>query len=197
MCNDYEQHVSWKAYCEAMAALEWGVPTGQSEADLPRSDDIRVRDLAPVIRAAGNSVELVAMRWSFPPARPGGKPVFNFRSEGRRFRESKRCLIPATAFFEFTGTKSPKTKHRFILEGEPFLCIAGLWRDAEAGELPTFTMLTTAPGPDVERYHDRQVVVLPPADWPAWIYLTRPEGELLRPLAAGLLTVETLGSSRR
>jgi SOS response associated peptidase (SRAP) len=101
------------------------------------------------IRAAGNGVELAQMRWSFPPPRPGGKPVFNFRSEGRRFKDSRRCLIPASAFFEFTGTKSPKTKHRFILAGRPFFYIAGVWRDGAAGEPPDFTILTTTPGPDV------------------------------------------------
>jgi putative SOS response-associated peptidase YedK len=132
------------------------------------------------------------MRWSFSPSRPGAKPVFNFRSEGRSFKDSKRCLIPASAFFEFTGAKPPKSKHRFTLAGEPFLCIAGLWRDAEAGESPAFTMLTTAPGPDIAPYHDRQIVILKPADWTAWIYLTRPEKELLQPLPSGSLKVETV-----
>jgi len=170
-----------------MHGLEWGTPTQQSERDLPQAGSVRIRDVAPVIRAAGNGVELAQMRWSFPAPRPGGKPVFNFRSEGRRFKDSRRCLIPASAFFEFTGTKSPKTKHRFTLAGQPFFCIAGIWRDGTAEEPPDFTMLTTAPGPDVAPYHDRQVVVLQPADWPAWINLMRPEKGLLQPLPAGLL----------
>jgi putative SOS response-associated peptidase YedK len=36
---------------------------------------------------------------------------------------------------------------------------------------PTFTMLTTAPEPDVAPYHNRQVVVVRPEGWSAW---TRP-----------------------
>jgi putative SOS response-associated peptidase YedK len=48
-------------------------------------------------------------------------------------------------------------------------------------------MLTTRPGPDVAPVHDRQVGVLAPSDWRAWLDLTRPEGELLRPLPAGSL----------
>jgi putative SOS response-associated peptidase YedK len=48
-------------------------------------------------------------------------------------------------------------------------------------------MLTAAPGPDVEPYHSRQAVVLRPEDWAAWIYLTKPENELLRPLPEGSL----------
>jgi putative SOS response-associated peptidase YedK len=53
-------------------------------------------------------------------------------------------------------------------------------------------MLTIDPGPDVAPYHNRQVVVLQPENWAAWINLTKPEAELLRPLPAGSLSVETV-----
>jgi putative SOS response-associated peptidase YedK len=192
MCNDYEQHVAWAEYAKVMRQLELGMPSGQSEADLPQADDIRINDTAPVMRVAGNVVQLVPMTFGFPPSRPRGGPVFNFRSEGRRFENSRRCLIPASAFFEFTGKRYPKAKHRFAPKGSSCMAIAGLWREAEGWGQPAFTMLTTAPGPDVEPYHDRQVVVLPPEDWAAWLYLTKPEAELLRPLPAGSLEVDTV-----
>jgi putative SOS response-associated peptidase YedK len=99
--------------------------------------------MGPVMRAAGNVIELVQMNFSFPPAGRGG-PVFNFKSEGRRFDKSNRCLIPASAFFEFTGKKYPKAKHRFTLNGAPFLAIAGIWREAKGAGPPAFTMLTPA-----------------------------------------------------
>ena len=53
-------------------------------------------------------------------------------------------------------------------------------------------MLTTAPGEDILPYHDRQIVVLRPEKWSAWIYLTESESELLQPLSAGSLKVETV-----
>ena len=191
MCNDYEQRVSWREYREAMKALEVGMPTEQGEADLPQADDIRIGDIGPVMRAAGNGIELAPMKFGFPPASPRSGPVFNFRSEGRHFDKSNRCLIPASAFFEFTGKKYPKAKHRFTLDGAPFLAIAGIWREGKDGS-PAFTMLTTEPGEDVAPYHGRQVVVLPPEQWASWIYLTKPETELLRPLPKGSLHVETV-----
>jgi putative SOS response-associated peptidase YedK len=192
MCNDYEQHVRWAEYCRLMQALELGIPTGQSEADLPRADHIRINDLAPVMCASGNAVELTSMRFGFPPPRPRASPVFNFRSEGRRFDKSNRCLIPASAFYEFTGKKYPKAMHRFTLAGSPFLAIAGLWREGKDGEPPAFTMLTTEPGPDVAPYHNRQVAVLRPEAWADWIYLTKPEAKLLQPLPAGSLVAKTV-----
>ncbi|WP_352882848.1 SOS response-associated peptidase family protein [Mesorhizobium sp. M1396] len=51
-------------------------------------------------------------------------------------------------------------------------------------------MLTTDPGRDVAPYHNRQVVVLQPENWAAWINLTKPDAELSRPLPSGSLSVE-------
>ena len=192
MCNAYEQHVKWVEYCKMMQALELGIPTQQSELGLPESDDVRINDMAPVMRAAGNNIELVSMNFSFPPSGPKGGPVFNFRSEGRSFANSNRCLVPASGFFEFTGKKYPKTKHRFSLIGAPFMAIAGLWREAQGNHPASFTMLTMSPGPDVAPYHDRQVVVLQPENWAAWLRLTKSQGELLRPLPVGSLVAETV-----
>jgi len=45
---------------------------------------------------------------AFPQPKPDGKPVFNYRSEGRRFDKGDRCVIPASAFFEYQG---PSVSH--------------------------------------------------------------------------------------
>jgi hypothetical protein len=41
-------------YCAMMQALELGIPSQQSELDLRRADDIKINELGPVMRAAGN-----------------------------------------------------------------------------------------------------------------------------------------------
>jgi putative SOS response-associated peptidase YedK len=192
MCNDYEQHVRWAEYRKMMQALELVFPSHQSEFDLPQADDVRINDLGPVMRIVEGKTELVPMSFSFPPGRPRGAPIFNFRSEGRHFANSARCIVPASAFFEFTGTRYPKAKHRFALRGSPITAIAAIFRPAEGNQPPSFAMLTTAPGPDVAPYHNRQVVVLRPEDWAAWLYLTKTEAELLRPLPEGALDVMTV-----
>lgn len=189
MCNDYEQHVTHKQYLDAIKALE--LDTTDAATELPQADDIRIGDMGPVLRAAGNGVEIVSMRFGWPPPRPKAAPVFNFKSDGRHFDQSRRCVIVLSGFFEFTGTKSPKTKHRLSLIGSSVMGIAGLWSEDDAGTL-SFTMLTTEPGPDIAPVHDRQVCVLHPADWGHWLFLTRPEGELLKPLPAGTLKVEVV-----
>jgi len=190
MCNDYEQHVTHAAYLKALAALELA-GSADDEAALIVADDIRIGDTGPVLRARGNGVELVVMRFGFPPPRPKAGPIFNFKSDGRNFADSRRCVIVLSGFFEFTGSKYPKTKHRLALKNCPVMGIAGLWSEDKDGAL-SFTMLTTAPGPDIAPIHDRQVCVLRPEDWAHWLFLTRPQEELLGPLPAGTLVVETV-----
>src|SRR5580704_13546182 len=111
-----------------------------------------------------------------------------FRSEGRRFPVG-RCLVPASHFFEFTCTKSPKTKWKFTKVGADWFCFASLWRPMAAGG-EAFTLLTTEPSPDVAPIHDRHMVVLERSDWSAWLEQTENETDLLRALPAGSLKVE-------
>jgi putative SOS response-associated peptidase YedK len=188
MCNDYEQHVSHADYVKAIRALDLATPSSESADDLPQADDIKIGDLGPVLVVSGNGVELKPMKFGWPPPKPKAGPVFNFKSDGRSFADSKRCLIILSGFFEFVGTKYPKAKYRFALKGSPVMGIAGLWSEAEDGAL-SFTMLTTKPGADIEPYHDRQVCVVRPADWAAWLFLTKSEDELLKPLPAGSVEV--------
>lgn len=191
MCNAYEQQVSYAEYRKAVEALELATPAAENAADLPASEEIRIGDVGPVIRAAGNGIEVVAMRFGWAPPRQKAGPVFNFKSDNRHFETSRRCVVVLSGFFEFTGSKYPKTKHRFTLRGSPIMGVAGLWKEEEDGSL-SFTMLTTEPGPDIEPYHDRQVCVLAPEDWAHWLFLTKAEAELLKPLPAGTLEVETV-----
>ena len=104
-----------------------------------------------------------------------GKPVYNFRSEGRSF-ESNRCLILADGFYEFTNPEDPKQKLRdkrlFTMAGHRWFCVAGIWRESPVGE--AFTMLTIEPGEDVAPDHD-------PPDLAA---AARPLGGLARPARA-------------
>ena len=188
MCNSYEQQVAYAAYRKAIEANELATPASETEADLPKADDLKIGDVGPVLVVSGNGVELKPMTFGWPAPRPKASPVFNFKSEGRNFADSRRCVIVLSGFYEFVGTKYPKAKYRFALKGSPVMGIAGLWSEADDGKL-SFTMLTTAPGPDIEPYHDRQVCVLKPEDWAAWLFFTRPQEALLRPLPAGTLEV--------
>jgi len=193
MCNLYTQTKSVDEVARLFRDLQipLGFPDGLPNLE-PR--EIAITDPGPIVRA-GNSggFELIVRRWSWPAQ--GGKPVFNFRSDGREF-SSGRCLIVADGFFEFTRPDDPKAKRkhkwRFTLRDAEQFAVAGLLRtDPSVGE--AFTMLTTEPGEDIKPYHNRQIVVLPPADFARWLNPAVPAAELCKPLPAESLSVEQVG----
>jgi putative SOS response-associated peptidase YedK len=192
MCNEQRRRVALGQIRE-----DWGqtrIPLRFPEGlpNLAPLDSIRITDSNAIIRAAAaepGAAELVVRRWSWPG--PTGKPVYNYRGEGREFGRG-RCLIVADGFYEFTEPADPKRRRKdkwlFTRRGEDWFCIAGLWRaDPKVGE--AYTMLTVAPGPDVAAYHNRQIVVVDRADWGRWLDPAVPAGELVRPLPAGSLDV--------
>jgi putative SOS response-associated peptidase YedK len=188
MCNLYTQTKSVDEVARIFRDMQIplvfpdGIPNLQ-----PR--DIAITDPGPIVRAAGDSYELVVRRWSWPG--PGGKPVYNFRSDGREF-SSGRCLVLTDGFYEFTAPADPRQKRKdrwlFTLPGGRPLGIAGLVRtNCDIGE--AYTMLTCPPGPDVAPTHDRQVAVLRQSDWKAWLDCSAPASELIRTLPGGSLEV--------
>ena len=88
MCNLYRLEKAHDATARLAHELgrQLSFPEGIPNFE-PRAE-IRITDRAPVVRAGEADVELVQRRWSWPG--PGGKPVYNFRSEGREFN-SGRC----------------------------------------------------------------------------------------------------------
>ncbi len=193
MCNLFENRVSFADLVNAFGQAQRPVlkPEPQAAPNLPLFEAVRPTDAAPVVRGLGDDgAEVLQMRWGFVPDRPKAGPITNFRSEGRRFANDEdrgRCLVPATAFYEFTGERSPKIRWRFTEADRPWFCLAGLWRRYEdAGE--RFTLLTTEPGPDMAPYHNRQVVLLPREAWSTWLG-GAPEAALLKPGPAGSLKV--------
>ncbi len=188
MCNLYRMEKApdaVAAFARALGeqlAFPEGVPNFQ-----PR--DVRITERAPILRRE-ESLELVERRWSWPG--PTGKPVFNFRGEGRRFDPAERCVILADGFYEFTAPENAKAKTKdrwlFAWPGHEWFGIAGVYRtDPTVGE--AWTMLTCEPGPDVAPYHNRQVVLLSPEDCFAWLDPVNSAEGFVRPLAAGSLAV--------
>ena len=193
MCNDYRYRMPLEQLIDEFAQLRIPLRFPAGRPNLEPREDIRISERAPVILADvdGAAAALSMARWSWPG--PGGKPVFNFRSDGRRFGQG-RCLIPADGFYEFTVPADPAAKRKdkwlFTLAGGGPFAIAGLWRAGAANGEDAWTMLTCAPGPDIADYHDRQVVILQPPQWGEWLFVRDNEATLLKPLPGGTLQVE-------
>ncbi len=192
MCNEIRRNIALGNIRDDFSQIRIPLHFPEGLPNLAAAESVRITDPTPIVRTGANGSELVVRRWSWPG--PGGKPVYNFRSEGRRL-DSGRCLIVADGFYEFTTPADPKAKRKhkwlFTMADGTWFCIAGLWRaDAKVGE--AFTMLTVEPGPDVAPYHSRQVVVLGRADWARWLDPAVEPQDVLRPAPQGSLNVEQL-----
>ncbi len=139
---------------------------------------------APVIRLARDGArELALLRWGLVPPWAKdlavGTKMINARAEGveakpafRAAVRSRRCLVPASGFFEWKGMPGRKQPFAITLAERPVFAFAGLWetwqpRDGEPVE--TFTVVTTDANDDVAPIHDRMPVILPRESEDAWL----------------------------
>ena len=86
----------------------------------------------------------------------------------------RRCIIPASGFYEWTGRKGAKTPHLFTAgDGSPVLAFAGLWdrwRDAATGEdVVSATIIVSGASAWMQPYHDRMPVLLTPDQFDPWL----------------------------
>jgi putative SOS response-associated peptidase YedK len=137
------------------------------------------------------------MRWGFPPVQ--GNLVTNVRNTrneetgqisrfwGSFLKTEHRCLVPATAFSEWSPGP-PKGERWFEPAGEPLMAFAGIWRpwagvrgtkaNPVDGEHRLFAFLTCAPNGVVKPIHPKAMpVILPRESWDVW--LTAPVDEAL------------------
>lgn len=202
MCNEFSRKLDLDLLILGLqqAGIALGFPEGRPNIEPAAS--VRITDPSVIVRSVDGQPQLVTRRWSWPG--PGGKPVYNYRSEERDFRNSAkqgRCLVPVDGFYEFTAPAAPGAKRKdkwlFRWKGESWFAIAGLWKRDEAAVPDTrgeaFTLLTCDAGPDIAPYHHRQVVLLDRRDWAGWLDGSVPAPELIRPTPAGTLTVEPAG----
>jgi putative SOS response-associated peptidase YedK len=178
MCNEFRFEDSLADILEAFSQLNVPVTWEGGAPNIEPRPSIRPTDPAYILTGHDGGARLTQLRWGFPG--PKG-PIINFRSEGRSFPKG-RCLVPIDGFYEFTGTKAPKSKWLFTPAEDGFLAVAGLIRDDR------FTLLTCPPGPDIAPYHDRQIAILPREHWAAWLDEGRKQPPIA-PLAAGGLKV--------
>jgi putative SOS response-associated peptidase YedK len=90
------------------------------------------------------------------------------------FREAfakRRCLIPATGFFEWQQRASGKQPYRFTMKDLGPFAFAGLWEFAKIdGEnLLSAAIIVGEPNPLVNGIHDRMPVILLPEDYDRWL----------------------------
>ncbi len=194
MCNDYRLEVDMASIVEDFEDLKIKIKMPEGTPNVPARADIKMTDMAPIVRSVEGASErgvgeLVNRRWSWRGG--NGKPVYNFRTEGRQFN-SHRCLVLTDGFYEFTDPDVPRLKDKrldkwlFTLCDHRWFCMAGIWRESPDGE--AFTLLTMDAGEDIAPYHHRQIIPLARDSWADWLDPNVPASQILKHLPKGSLS---------
>jgi len=192
MCGRYHQH-------KPREALELMFEIGQVLDELvdftPRWN-IAPTQRAPVVRALADGTRTLSLlRWGLVPrwtrapdektALKDAGRLINARAETATdkpsFRDAvvrRRCLIPATGFYEWrrAGVTVKQPFNITPVEGV-FFAFGGLWErwqpppspEGPGAALETFSILTCAANADLAGLHDRMPVLIPQAAFGAWL----------------------------
>ena len=156
MCSRFELDVP-----AAELAQRFGLKT---TPPMPNRPELRPTDLALVIAPDGADLLAWGLRvdWNV-------KPLINARaeslSEKKTFRGllENRCLVPASAYFEWRKDGCVKLKNRIEKADKGIFAFAGLI----GGD--RFTIITCTPRPNIAHIHHRMPVILDGEAETPWI----------------------------
>ena len=177
MCGRYELN-------ETPARLGSRYRIEPGDLEFAQSDDVRPTETNPVIMLADGQRAASMRRWGLVPfwakeSTAISHPI-NARSEEAyakpMFRgafKGKRCLVPASAFFEWRAIEGQKkkAKYRIARADGDWVTLAGLYDRWHRGDdvLETYTILTTAPNALMQTIHNRMPVILGQGDEDEWL----------------------------
>lgn len=195
MCSRFEQHVQ-KMHDWAELLKDW-------PSDAERRLNIKPTNSVGTLDAEGYKVRSwwLIPHWAKDLQSLKKYPTFNAKAETLKekpsfrdpWKRSQRCIVPASAFFEWPTIDGKKLCHRISMGGGGPLFMAGLWEVWEQGDdhRDTFTIITSDPLPEIARIHNRSPVLLTLDEVDTWLHGSPGEAErLLKPHPVGEIYIE-------
>src|SRR6185437_13277078 len=177
MCGRYDNLIARDAYRALFKAERI------AGSNFPHRYNVAPTDPIPIVRVdpRDGEREVVFARWGLIPFWMKEKPRvphINARAETVHklalFREAfakRRCLIPATGFYEWEAREDGKQPYRFRRKDlEPF-AFAGIWEFARivGEEIVSACMIVGQPNPLLSGVQDRMPVILLAEDYDQWL----------------------------
>ena len=179
--------------------------------DLPPRYNIAPGQRVPAIglKPGGTKRGLAMLNWGFVPKwasdpKSGPKPI-NARAETLldkpTFREpflQRRCILPASGFFEWKAAGRKKVAHLIRLTNDSPMAFAGLWEvwGRGADKLAPCCIITVAANEKLKELHDRMPAILPPAAYDDWLNRDTPSEKAyawLKTYPAGEMEIVPVG----
>jgi putative SOS response-associated peptidase YedK len=179
MCGRYTHLLTW-------AQLHRLLRLTSAPIEIAARYNIAPTQLAPVVReAAVGARSLEMMRWGLVPSWANdlsiGSGMINARGETlatkpafRGAFKRRRCIVPASGFYEWKKTEGSKSKQPFYItasDGGPLL-LGGLWESWASPEgewVLSYTIVTTGPNEVMATLHDRMPLILDGDDIDRWL----------------------------
>jgi putative SOS response-associated peptidase YedK len=164
----------------------------------PERYNVAPTQTMPIARLVDGKLQLTPARWGFPfwsndetitfrtiNARAetvATKPIF------RAAYASRRCLVPASGYYEWQTRSSGKQPYYFTTRDLSLLAFAGLWERAQpdSDAQICYTIIVGEPNPFTQDVHDRMPIIVESKDWNTWMTASDP-GALLKPCRNDLL----------
>lgn len=177
MCGRYSTADIDTAVLRERFAVQHGLET------FTPSNNVKPTQESAVVVLQQGRPDLVAMRWGLIPpwakdASIAGK-TFNARAETvadkptfRHAFRRRRCLVPATGFYEWQQEGRRKVPYEFIVGDRDLFAFAGLfetWKGPTGETFQTYTIITTTPNELVAPIHNRMPVILPRSAEAIWL----------------------------
>lgn len=199
MCGAFEQH--------GIAMHQWAALLADWPANDVNRKNLRPTDMAATLDAEGYMLRKWSLipRWSKDPKLKFA--TFNARSETLAekptfrdaWRRSQRCVVPASAYFEWPVLDGKKQCHRISRQDGDAILLGGLWETWQQGELKldTFTIITTAAARDIDWVHSRTPLLIAPDQIDHWLNCS-PEkaGQMLGPRGESGLYASAVASPK-
>ena len=171
-----------------------------------KTGEIFPTNIVPIITAGSNNKKVVNLfKWGFPNFR-NNSVIINARSETieekptfRKIFHTKRCLIPASGFFEWKLIEDKKVKHLIKTANRNFFYMAGLYNsftDENDEPYTSFVIITTNANKEMLEVHDRMPVILTKDETELWLQNDQFNSNALKSLLQpynGLITLDRVG----
>ena len=188
MCGRFGLFVTPEVLEEYFAVTDFAADALQPRYNLTPGQAVAV------VREHDGRRRLDALRWGLIPfwAKDAtiGRRLINARLDSipskPAFREAwqrRRCLIPASGFYEWSEPQGGRKQPYFIRPGhEPLLALAGLWerwRTPEGEKLETCVIVTTDANAELAKIHDRMPLLIPRDAQTQWLDPSSSLGDVL------------------
>lgn len=146
--------------------------------ELPPDYNVPPGTQQPVALTADDGRHLTPLLWGFRPGwADATQPApINARAEkvatSPYFRSGfahRRCLVPASGWFEWQKTEHGKIPHFISPPDDDLLCYAGIYEPSTEDRPASFAIITQPAKGPLRPLHDRMPLVLAPDCWDDWL----------------------------